>query len=127
MSKLLHVLKSKEIYRGRLIQLRVDRIVEPGGVTVEREVVHHPGSVVILAHSDDGGIVLVRQYRYAAKQSLWELIAGVSSLEKDRSPLRGANYWKRPAIAPRNCGSCSISSPARGSSQRRCSWSKRLD
>ena len=88
MSKLLHVLKSKEIYRGRLIQLRVDRIVEPGGVTVEREVVHHPGSVVILAHSDDGGIVLVRQYRYAAKQSLWELIAG--GLELGERPLAAA-------------------------------------
>jgi len=68
--------------------LRVDRIVEPGGVTVEREVVHHPGSVVILAHSDDGGIVLVRQYRYAAKQSLWELIAG--GLELGERPLAAA-------------------------------------
>ena len=88
MSKQLHVLESKEIYRGRLIQLRVDRIIEPGGITVEREIVHHGGSVVILAHSDDGRILLVKQYRYAAKQSLWELVAG--GLEPGERPLDAA-------------------------------------
>jgi ADP-ribose pyrophosphatase len=84
----LHVLKSTEIYRGRLIRLRVDRIIEPGGVRAEREVVHHAGSVVILAHSNDGRIVLVRQYRYAVKQFLWELIAG--GLEPGERPLAAA-------------------------------------
>jgi ADP-ribose pyrophosphatase len=86
--KLPHVLKSTEIYTGRLIQLKVDRIIEPGGVRAEREVVHHAGSVVILAHSGDGRIVLVRQYRYAARQSLWELIAG--GLEPGERPLAAA-------------------------------------
>jgi ADP-ribose pyrophosphatase len=87
-SKLLHVLKRDEIYKGKLIQLRVDRIVEPSGVTAEREVVHHGGSVVILAHSDDGHIVLVRQYRYAVRQFLWELIAG--GVEPGEKPLAAA-------------------------------------
>jgi ADP-ribose pyrophosphatase len=86
--KLLRVLKSREIYRGRLIQLKVDRIIEPGGVRAEREVVHHAGSVVILAHSDDDRIVLVKQYRYPAKQFLWELIAG--GLEPGERPLAAA-------------------------------------
>ena len=85
---LLRVLNSREIYRGRLIHLKVDRVIEPGGIKAEREVVHHPGSVVILAHSDDGRIVLVRQYRYAARQSLWELIAG--GLEPGEKPLGAA-------------------------------------
>jgi ADP-ribose pyrophosphatase len=82
------VLKSREIYRGRAVQLKVDNIIEPGGVRVEREVVHHAGSVVILAHSGDGRIVLVRQYRYPARESLWELIAG--GLEPGEKPLTGA-------------------------------------
>ena len=88
MSQLLHVLKSTEIYRGKLVRLNVDRVIEPGGVRAEREVVHHPGSVVVLAHSDDGRIVLVRQYRYAAKQFLWELVAG--GLEPRERPLAAA-------------------------------------
>ncbi len=88
MPKPLHVLKSTEIYTGRLIRLNVDRIIEPGGVRAEREVVHHPGSVVILAHSNDGRVVLVRQYRYAVKQFLWELIAG--GLEPGERPIAAA-------------------------------------
>ena len=88
MPKLLHVLKSREIYRGKLVRLNVDRVIEPGGVRAEREIVHHAGSVVILAHSNDGRIVLVKQYRYAAKQSLWELTAG--GLEPGERPLAAA-------------------------------------
>jgi ADP-ribose pyrophosphatase len=86
--KLLRILKSREIYRGRLIQLKLDRIIEPGGVRAEREVVQHPGSVVVLARSDDDRVVLVRQYRYPAKQFLWELVAG--SLEPGERPLGAA-------------------------------------
>jgi ADP-ribose pyrophosphatase len=68
--------------------LTVDRIIEPGGVKAEREVVHHAGSVVILAHSDDDRVVLVRQYRYPARQFLWELIAG--GIEPGERPLVAA-------------------------------------
>jgi ADP-ribose pyrophosphatase len=86
--KLPHVLRRREIYSGRLVRLTVDRIIEPGGVRAVREVVHHPGSVVVLAHGGDGRIVLVRQYRYPVRQSLWELVAG--GLEPGESPLAAA-------------------------------------
>ena len=88
MPKLVRSLKSREIYRGRVIQLKVDSVIEPGGVSVEREVVHHAGSVVILAHSDDGRVVLVRQYRYPARKFLWELTAGV--MKPGERPLTAA-------------------------------------
>jgi len=87
-AKRVRVLKSREIYKGRVIQVKVDSIIEPGGVRAEREVVHHAGSVVILAHAGDGRIVLVRQYRYPARESLWELIAG--GLEPGEKPLAAA-------------------------------------
>jgi len=45
-------------------------------VAAQREVVCHPGSVVVLPRLADGQIVLVRQYRYATRQWLWELVAG---------------------------------------------------
>ena len=63
-------------YRGRLLTLEVDRVSEPGGVEVEREVVRHPGSAVILPIVSDGRLVFVRQYRYAVGGFLWELPAG---------------------------------------------------
>ncbi len=63
-------------YRGRILTLEVDRVSEPGGVEVEREVVRHPGSAVILPIVSDGRLVFVRQYRYAVGRFLWELPAG---------------------------------------------------
>jgi ADP-ribose pyrophosphatase len=82
------LLNSKQIYRGRVVDLRVDRIVEPGGVKVLRELVVHPGSVVVLPVFPDGRVLLVRQFRYAARQMLWELVAG--GLEPREKPLQAA-------------------------------------
>lgn len=72
----LRVLDSRTLYQGRVVTLKLDQIIEPGGVRATREVVVHPGSVVVIPRLADGRIVLVRQYRYAARQSLWELVAG---------------------------------------------------
>ncbi len=69
-------LHHRVVYRGRILTLEVDRVSEPGGVEVEREVVRHPGSAVILAIVPDGRLVFVRQYRYAVGGFLWELPAG---------------------------------------------------
>ncbi|HEV2424069.1 MAG TPA: NUDIX hydrolase [Terriglobia bacterium] len=72
----LRVLNSRTLYQGRVVTLKLDQIIEPGGLRARREVVVHPGSVVVIPRLADGRIVLVRQYRYAARQSLWELVAG---------------------------------------------------
>ena len=70
------ILKSRTIYDGKVVQLKLDQVIEPGGVKVLREVVCHPGSIVILPVLSDDKIVLVRQYRYATRKRLWELVAG---------------------------------------------------
>ena len=82
------VLKSKTLYRGRVVDLRLEEVVEPGGVRTVRELVCHPGSVVIVPHLPDGRLILVRQYRHAAKQSLWELVAG--GMEPGETPRQAA-------------------------------------
>jgi ADP-ribose pyrophosphatase len=82
------VLSSRSIYQGRILQLRVDRVEEPGGVVAEREVVEHQGSVVVLPILPDGRVLLVEQYRHAVRRSLWELVAG--GIEKGETPRRAA-------------------------------------
>ena len=54
---------SKKVFAGRIFDVTVDTVRE-GDVTYIREVVHHPGSAVILPAFDDGTIALVRQYRH---------------------------------------------------------------
>ena len=63
-------------YRGRLLTLEVDRSSSRAASRVDREVVRHPGSSVVLPITADGDLVLVRQYRYAVGEFLWEMPAG---------------------------------------------------
>jgi ADP-ribose pyrophosphatase len=70
------VLRSKIVYKGRVFGVRRDEVIEPTGVRAIREVITHPGSVVVMPVLEDGRILMIRQYRYAARQFLWELVAG---------------------------------------------------
>ena len=70
------VLDTKIIYSGKVFSVRQDRVVEPGGVEVTRDIVLHRGSVVVLPVFPDGDILLIRQYRHAVGDLLWELVAG---------------------------------------------------
>jgi ADP-ribose pyrophosphatase len=70
------VISSTVVYQGPVFGIRRDKVREPGGLRTTREVITHPGSVVVLPVLPDGRIVLIRQYRHAARQFLWELVAG---------------------------------------------------
>ncbi|HYL86730.1 MAG TPA: NUDIX hydrolase [Candidatus Angelobacter sp.] len=70
------VLSSRIVYEGAVFGIRRDEVLEPSGVHTTREVVTHPGSVVVLPLLSNGQIVLIQQYRHAARQYLWELVAG---------------------------------------------------
>ena len=81
------ILDSKEIFSGRIFTITVDTIQE-GDKTYQREVVHHPGSAVIIPVFPDGTIALVRQYRHPAVRYLLEAPAG--TLERGEVPEEGA-------------------------------------
>src|SRR5262245_35888101 len=78
---------SKKVFAGRVFDVTVDTVRE-GEATYTREVVHHPGSAVILPAFDDGTIALVRQYRHPAVKYLLELPAG--TLNNKERPEEGA-------------------------------------
>jgi ADP-ribose pyrophosphatase len=88
MSARVKVLSSRVVYSGPVFGVRHDRVIEPGGIGTTRDVVAHAGSVVVLPVLADGRILLIRQYRYAVGQFLWELVAG--RIEKGESPLAAA-------------------------------------
>ncbi len=73
------VLSSRVVYRGPAFNVTADQVLEPSGVRARRDIVHHSGSVVILAIEEshpEPRVLLERQYRHAAQQMLWELPAG---------------------------------------------------
>jgi ADP-ribose pyrophosphatase len=87
-SKKAKVISSTLIYEGPVFGIRRDEVIEPSGVRTTREVITHPGSVVVLPVLPDGRIVLIRQYRHAARQYLWELVAG--RIDAGEKPLEAA-------------------------------------
>jgi ADP-ribose pyrophosphatase len=78
----------KKIYDGRIFSVLVERITLPNGHELNAEIIRHPGSVVIIPITAEGGIVLVRQYRHAIGRWVWELPAG--SLKKGEDPDEAA-------------------------------------
>jgi ADP-ribose pyrophosphatase len=81
------ILNSANIFRGRVFYVTVDTVRE-GEVTYTREVVHHPGSAVIIPIFSDGTVALVRQYRHPAVRYLLEAPAG--TLNEREDPELGA-------------------------------------
>src|SRR5713101_5502567 len=99
-AKKARVLNSTTIYEGPVFGIRRDEVIEPSGVRAIREVITHPGSVVVLPVLPDGKILLIQQYRHATRQYLWELVAG--RMDPGETP--------RVAAA----GSYAMPSPSRG-------------
>jgi ADP-ribose pyrophosphatase len=97
------LLEREERFQGRLLRLTVDVVRISTGAQASREVVHHPGGVGIIPITDDGSVLLVRQYRHPAGENLWEIPAGgreegESALETARRELAeetgyGAESW----------------------------------
>ncbi|HXY15043.1 MAG TPA: NUDIX hydrolase [Terriglobales bacterium] len=102
------LLSSRVSYRGPVFWVTTDRIREPSGIDVRRDLVRHSGSVVVMAVDDSGAeprVLLLRQYRHAAQQFLWELCAG--RIDEGESELGAAKrelleetgysarHWKR--------------------------------
>ena len=73
------LISSRTVYRGPVFWVTTDEVQEPGGIRARRDIIHHRGSVVVLAVDESGPtprVLLERQYRHAASGYLWELPAG---------------------------------------------------
>lgn len=79
------ILSSNSIYQGHIISVSNDQIEMPDGRILQRDVVRHPGAVVIVPVDPDGAIYFIKQFRYAINQEILELPAGC--LEDGEQPL----------------------------------------
>ena len=77
-------LNNTEVFNGKCICVKTYDVKLSNGETSYREIVHHPGGVVVVAQKDKDTILMVKQYRFAIKQESLELPAG--RLEKGENP-----------------------------------------
>lgn len=78
-------LNSTPLYQGCVLNLRKDTVSLPNGETAFREVIEHNGGACVAALDNNGNLLMVCQYRYAAEETMWEIPAG--KLEKGEDPL----------------------------------------
>ena len=81
-------LSSKTVYRGRLLHVLEDAVRLPDGGTAVREYIRHPGAVMMIPLLDDATVVLIRQFRYAARNHFIEFPAG--KIDPGEEPLATA-------------------------------------
>lgn len=81
-------ISSSYLYRGRIVNIRQDRVKISGGQTAFREIVEHPGAVAVVAMTEKKEVVLVRQHRQPAGEVLLEIPAG--KLEPGETPVECA-------------------------------------
>ena len=77
-------LSSSLEYTGRVFTVTKDRVRLPHGVEATMDIVRHRGSVVLIPMPDANSVILIRQYRHAIGQHVWELPAG--SLDPGEEP-----------------------------------------
>jgi 8-oxo-dGDP phosphatase len=75
------VVSSEELFRGRLVAVRTDKVRTPDNQLAEREVVLHPGAVAVLALDAADRVLMIRQYRHPVGRLLWELPAGLRDVD----------------------------------------------
>lgn len=68
--------KITEIYQGRVLRFTVEQVRLPNDHVATLEMVHHPGGAAVVALDDENRICLVRQYRHAVGDWIWEIPAG---------------------------------------------------
>jgi ADP-ribose pyrophosphatase len=73
------------LHQGRVFRLERENVTLENGVTVDLDLIRHPGAAAVLPFEDDETLILIRQYRHAIQAHIWELPAG--TLEPGESPL----------------------------------------
>ena len=86
------------VYKGKILTLRCDDATLPNGQPCKREIIEHSGGACVL-YVEDEKVLLVRQYRYAYGESIYEIPAG--KLEVGEEPmLAAARSWQLSSSSP---------------------------
>jgi ADP-ribose pyrophosphatase len=71
------IVGERPAWHGRRISVAIVEVEGPDGERFEREIVHHPGAVAMVPLHNDGTVILIRQFRAAVGEAMWEIPAGM--------------------------------------------------
>ena len=81
--------KTTHIYKGKVFDLVEEKITLENGIAARMDIIRHPGAAAIIPFLDQETLILLKQYRHAIGEYIWEIPAG--TLEPDEDPLECAH------------------------------------
>lgn len=90
------ILESKNVFKGKILNVRVDTVILEDGKSYKREIVEHKQAVCILPFDNNKNVYLVSQYRHAFQTEILEAPAGL--VETGEDPLICAKRELREEI-----------------------------
>jgi ADP-ribose pyrophosphatase len=82
------LIKSEELLRTPIFWVTMDKAVDPEGFEIDRAIIQHGGSSVVMPVDEKGRVLLAKQYRLPARDYLWEIPAG--RMDEGETPLKAA-------------------------------------
>ncbi len=82
------VIEKSTLHRGRVFRLVREKVTLSNGTTADLDLIRHPGAAAMVPLAQDNSLILVRQYRHAVGDFLWEIPAG--TLNPKEKPLECA-------------------------------------
>ena len=95
-------ISTEKLFDGKLLKVWLERVELPNGRKVGLEVIHHPGSVVILPVDDEGKVWFTYQYRHAIRQLLLELPAGTMESGENPAECAGREIQEEIGLAAKS-------------------------
>ena len=74
-----------KILKGRVFDITQENVTLPNGYTTDFEIIRHPGASAIIPITHSNEILMLKQYRHAVGEYLWEIPAG--TLNPNEAPL----------------------------------------
>ena len=96
----MHMNKSKNIFTGKVLTLNIDTVTLPNGVTIDLEIVRHPGAAAVVPLKDNGMVVLIKQLRHAAGGFIYEIRQENLTEVKIRCTVRRGSSRRKSATSP---------------------------
>ena len=66
----------KQIHKGRVFEMVTENLTLPNGVNVDLDLIRHPGASAMVPMPDEKTVMLIKQYRHAVGDYIWEIPAG---------------------------------------------------
>lgn len=97
-----HTIKTEKIYEGKIIKVRVETVELPNKIYAKREIVSHDRGVGVVAITEDQEIILVKQYRKAINQAIYEIPAGLVDSGENVSEAAERELQEEVGLKPKN-------------------------